>query len=269
MVIDEHAIFQSVQFFSWVNKTYISKQLRHEFSIFAKKIAVECARSMMQNWSLIHECLDDFRMTMTLIHGRVTAEKIEILFAIDIPKEDSLSAFQHSRDRGIIVTGNFWFAFNNLAGVRCQRVEIHCLSQTLHTCCNAPLSPSDFCQFKLRKGPKRRTSKLVCTNVFLATAPRLPYHFCRCLISLVLTSQKFWHNWLVGARFVSVLKRILPRTRLLWLWVAESLLLCSHYSYSIQTHEASKHDGSYRRTMKICTKDRFLSADTQANDLLT
>ena len=80
----------------------VAEELGGEFLVRAEAVVIEGAGGQAQILGLVGEGLDDLRVAVTLVHGRISREKIEIAFAVDIPYEGTF-AFGEDNGQWMIV----------------------------------------------------------------------------------------------------------------------------------------------------------------------
>ena len=92
-------------------KFIVTKKFGHVFFILPKQIIVKRTAGERKFLRLLNQCIDDSRMTMSLIHRGVSRKKIEILFPFSIPHMHTASTLQHYRKRMIVMSTIFFFEF--------------------------------------------------------------------------------------------------------------------------------------------------------------
>ena len=60
---------------------------------------------------LLYERVDNTGMAMSLVHGRISTQKIEIFFTVNVPKKNAFPAVEHYGEGMIIMRSVFFFEF--------------------------------------------------------------------------------------------------------------------------------------------------------------
>jgi len=72
----------------------IAKQSSDEFLIFSKQVAVECSRCQAENAGLVLKCLDNAWMTVALVDGTVSAQKVIVAISLHVPYKHACNSTQ-------------------------------------------------------------------------------------------------------------------------------------------------------------------------------
>ena len=82
----------------------ITKELACKLLKLAQNCVMKRSRSQSDLARLLTQCLDDTRMTVTLIYCTIGAQEVVIAFAIDIPHEHAVSLFNGDWQRMVVVS---------------------------------------------------------------------------------------------------------------------------------------------------------------------